>query len=63
MKNEISNKEEKQINFFISCALHQQIKILAARHNISMTLLICRAIEQFIKRETQYDKELGNMSK
>jgi predicted transcriptional regulator len=52
---------KKKIIFELSQEMHTDIKVLAARHNVSMTLLIHRALIEYIKRETKYDK--GNMSK
>jgi predicted HicB family RNase H-like nuclease len=49
--------EFKLFIFKVNPNMHKQIKILAARHNVSMNLLICRAIEQYLKKETQYDRQ------
>jgi len=53
-------KKRYQMAFDVSQEMHQQIKILAARRNISMNLWMARAINDRILKETKYDK--GNES-
>ena len=55
---EKSNKR-KMMAFDISCELHRQIKILAARRGISMALWMQRAIYDRMKRELQIDAEIN----
>ena len=50
-------KKRKQMAFDVSLELHQQVKILAARRNISINLWMARAIQERIAKETKYDKE------
>ena len=50
------NKKRTQIAFDVSIEVRTQIKILAAKRNISMNLWLMRAIADRIKKETQYDK-------
>jgi len=50
-------KKRKQMAFDVSPELHQQVKILAARRNISINLWMARAIQERIAKETKYDKE------
>ena len=52
-----NNKKRKQLAFDISPEIHQQVKILAARRNISMNLWMMRAVMERIAKETKYDKE------
>ena len=47
--------EQKQLAFKVNKDLHRDIKILAARFNISMNLWLMRAISDKIKKDTQYD--------
>jgi predicted HicB family RNase H-like nuclease len=49
-------KKRKQMAFDISPEIHQTVKILAARRNISINLWMARAIQERIDRETKYDK-------
>jgi predicted HicB family RNase H-like nuclease len=49
------DKKRKQIAFEILPELHQQIKISAAKRNISMTLWMQRAIQASLKEEKLYD--------
>lgn len=44
-------KKRTQINFDIHPELHKEIKIRAARKNISMNLWIIRAIYSYIRKE------------
>lgn len=53
---------KKRILFELSEEMHTDIKILAARFHISMTLLIHRAIIEYIKKETKYDSK-SNLQK
>lgn len=52
-----NKKKRKQLAFDISPEIHQQVKILAARRNISMNLWMNRAVIERIAKETKYDKE------
>jgi len=52
-----TKKKRKQMAFDVSPELHQQVKILAARRNISINLWMARAIQERIAKETKYDKE------
>jgi predicted HicB family RNase H-like nuclease len=55
MENE--KKTRYQMAFDVSPEIHQQIKILAARRNISMNLWMARAIHERILKETKYDND------
>lgn len=46
---------KKRIVFDVKQELHQTIKILAARRNISMSLWLSRAIADRIDKETKHD--------
>lgn len=50
-------KPRKQMAFDITPEMHQQVKVLAAIRNISVSLWIMRAIRDRIAKETKYDKE------
>lgn len=52
-----NKKKRRQMAFDVSQEMHQQVKILAARRNISMSLWMARAIHDRIVKETKYDKE------
>jgi hypothetical protein len=58
---EISKKEENsrraQLAFDVNEELHTEIKILAARRNISMNMWLNRAIQERIKKEHQYKED------
>lgn len=45
----------KKIIFDVSADLHQQIKILAARRNMSMSLWLHRAIHAQLREDTKHD--------
>lgn len=49
--------KRKQMAFDINPDIHQQIKVLAARRNISINLWMARAISDRIQKENKYDKE------
>jgi predicted HicB family RNase H-like nuclease len=48
-------KQRKQMIFDINPELHMQIKIMAARRNVSLSLWVTRAIHEQLKKETRYD--------
>lgn len=52
-----NKSKRKQMAFNIDIKLHQQIRIQAAKRNITMNLWIIRAIEEYLKKEIQFDKE------
>jgi len=51
-------KKRKQMAFDVSAEMHQQVKILAAIRNISVSLWIARAIADRIAKEVKYDDKL-----
>lgn len=54
----IDRKNGVQISFFISDEIHKQIKMLAIRRNISMNLLIQRALIREINRQERNDDQI-----
>ena len=48
-------KQRKQMIFDINPELHMQVKIMAARRNVSLSLWVTRAIYEQLKKETRYD--------
>ena len=48
-------KEHKCFIFAMEPELHKEIKIMAARHNISMALYITRAIAKQLAEDSKYD--------
>lgn len=48
-------KKRKQMAFDIHPEIHQQVKILAAMRNISISCWMSRAINDRIAKETKYD--------
>ncbi|HEY5267744.1 MAG TPA: hypothetical protein VII94_01265 [Candidatus Saccharimonadales bacterium] len=56
----MNNKKRRyQMAFDVSPEIHHQIKILSAHRNISMTLWMCRAIQERIARENRCDQNKG----
>jgi predicted HicB family RNase H-like nuclease len=58
----MEKKRRKQMAFDISPEVHQTVKILAARRNISINLWMARAIQERIDRETKYDNNFKSSS-
>lgn len=52
----LTRKTRKRFLLNIQEELHQEIKIRAAKKNISITTYIIRALYDRIKRETMYEK-------
>ena len=50
--------ERKRIVFDVHPELHTQVKVLAARRNISMNLWLMRAIADRIKKETREESNV-----
>lgn len=51
-------KKRKQVIFQVNQSLHNQIKALAAKRNISMSLWLHRAVlERIIKEKAEYNNE------
>lgn len=48
--------DRKKINLDISAALHRDIKVASARRNVSMSKWINRALIEYLKKETRYEK-------
>ena len=48
-------KKRCQVAFDIDINFRQELKIIAARRNISMNLLIQRALQEYIKKEKLYE--------
>jgi predicted HicB family RNase H-like nuclease len=55
MENE--KKKRTQMCFDVNPEVHKQIKVLAARRNISINLWMARAIHERIQKETKYDND------
>lgn len=50
-------KKRTQIAFDVQPEFRQEIKVLAARRNISLNLWLMRAINDYIKKERKYDEK------
>ena len=58
MAEEITQKTVKNPSRFIFCMsaeLRHEIKMVAARRNVSMSLWVTRAIYEALRKEKQYD--------
>lgn len=51
-----TKKKRYQIAFDVSKDLHTEVKILAAKRNISMNLWIARAIQERILKDKKYEQ-------
>lgn len=56
------NKKRKQIIFDINEDIHKQVKIFAAKRNITMARWMQKAINERLQKEIQYDEQ-SNMPK
>jgi predicted HicB family RNase H-like nuclease len=52
-------KKEKSINIKINTDLHKDIKIAAAKRNISISLWVTRLLIAGVNNEKKYDYEQG----
>ncbi len=52
----IEKKKRKQMAFDINPEIHRQVKILAAKRNISINLFVQRALIREITRQQKYDE-------
>lgn len=56
------DNKRKQMAFDVRPEIHQQIKILAARRNITINMWMARAIHDRIAKETAHDKNEPRMA-